>query len=105
MLPTYLVVICVLIVSTFIGNVYFPLLVRYGTLYETSKSYVVSVIFRGLWYWCLDNVQDQSHPLVCIAHIINILGHYLGYLLVPTDVYGFVAPSHFQGVIARTIHH
>ena len=48
LVPTPLVVIHVLILSTFIGDVSTPLLVRCGTLSDTSKSSVVSIMFCGL---------------------------------------------------------
>ena len=71
-----LVIISVLVLSTFIGDISSALLMRCGTLYETSKSYAVFVLFPGLWNQFLNNVPNRSHPLVFLAHIIGGRSHY-----------------------------
>ena len=48
LVPTPLVVIYVLVLLTFIGDVSSSLPVRCGYLYETAKSSFVSIMFSGL---------------------------------------------------------
>ena len=104
LLPTPLVVIHVLILSTFIGVVTYhslqdviPYLIHERVLlyplcfvvYENSAS-IMSQLDPTLWY------------LLHTKFMAGVTTWYIN--LFPGDESGFVGPSHLQGMLVRTIH-